>query len=316
MEEEHDVVKQEEAEKKPKTKLGVPFYPHEVLRYAILTSATLALLFFLSAWGPPRLEEPADPYTTPKFLLPDWYLMWWYGILKLWIWDVPTPFGTISAKIFGNLIAFLFMGFLTILPFIDRGRPARPMARPRHAAIGVGTVAFIFTTTVYSANEIIMFNYPSISREMLANFSVLFPVALAFFTYWTLTGIRKRETGAKLSLPHRLILIPYYVLIILLQLPGFVFSVGKKKISLEADEYQYKLAQIYVKKSFTGLEHEVIDRNLCTACGVCEAVCPENVIKIDEFPRLVGDCTNCGYCLVQCPRLFLPRDKVEERLYG
>ena len=239
----------EEEKKGPKEKTGVPFYPNEVLRYAIITSATLALLFFLSAWGPPRLEEPADPYTTPKFLLPDWYLMWWYGILKLWIWDVPTPLGAISAKVFGNLIAFVFMGFLFFLPFVDKGRPARPMARPRNAAIGAGTVAFIFTTTVYSANEIIIFNYPSITREMLRNFSVLFPIVLTFFTYFTLTGIGKREKGLKLSLPHHLVLIPYYILILVIQFSGFVFSGGRKKISLEADDYQYKLNQAYVKKA-------------------------------------------------------------------
>lgn len=232
---------------KPPT--GVPFYPHEVLRYAILTSATLALLFFLSAWGPPLLEDPADPFTTPKFLLPDWYLMWWYGILKLWIWDVPSPLGTITAKVFGNLIAFVFMGYLFVLPFVDKGRPARPVARPRHAAIGVCTVAYIFTTTVYSANEIIMFEYPSISSDMLIYFSVFFPILLGFYTYWTLTGMGKREMGKKLSLPHHLILIPYYLLILLFQLTGFVFSGGKKKISLQADSYQQKMNSVYVKKA-------------------------------------------------------------------
>lgn len=241
-------IKVEEEKKGPKTKLGVPFYPHEVLRYAILTSATLALLFFLSAWGPPRLEEAADPYTTPQFLLPDWYLMWWYGILKLWIWDVPTPLGTISAKVFGNLIAFLFLGFLFILPFVDKGRPARPTARPRHAAIGVGTLGYIFTTTVYSANEVIIFSYPSITREMLVYFSVLFPISIALLTYWTLTGIGKRESGEKVSLPHHLVLIPYYILISMIQIPGFIFSGGKKKISFKADDYQRKLNLAYVKK--------------------------------------------------------------------
>lgn len=246
----NDTAKEPEEKKKgPKKMIGVPFYPYEVLRYAIITSATLALLFFLSAWGPIRLEEPADPFTTPKFLLPDWYLMWWYGILKLWIWEVPTPLGTISAKIFGNLIAFVFMGFLTFLPFVDKGRPARPMARPRHAAIGVGTVAFIFTTTVYSANEIILFYYPYITREMLIYFSVLSPIILAFLTYWTLVGIGKREQGIKLSLPRHIVLIPYYILILLIQFLGFVFAGGRKKISLEASDYQYKLNQAYVKRA-------------------------------------------------------------------
>ncbi|MFQ5887836.1 MAG: Coenzyme F420 hydrogenase/dehydrogenase, beta subunit C-terminal domain [Candidatus Hydrothermarchaeales archaeon] len=70
------------------------------------------------------------------------------------------------------------------------------------------------------------------------------------------------------------------------------------------------------EEGFTALEHEIIYRDLCSGCGTCAGVCPEDVIAVNDFPKLVGDCTNCGYCLIQCPRSFLPRDEIEEGLFG
>jgi coenzyme F420 hydrogenase subunit beta len=59
--------------------------------------------------------------------------------------------------------------------------------------------------------------------------------------------------------------------------------------------------------SFYVLDEAVISKGLCSGCGACIAVCPENVIEIDEFPILNGECTNCGYCLAHCPRyLYSP----------
>ena len=70
------------------------------------------------------------------------------------------------------------------------------------------------------------------------------------------------------------------------------------------------------EEGFTALEHEIIYRDLCSGCGTCAAVCPEDVIAVNDFPKLVGKCSNCGYCLVQCPRSYLPRASIEEELYG
>ncbi len=70
------------------------------------------------------------------------------------------------------------------------------------------------------------------------------------------------------------------------------------------------------EEGFTALEHEVIYRELCSGCGLCVAVCPEDVIGFVEYPKLIGKCTNCGYCLLACPRSFLPKKELEERLLG
>jgi coenzyme F420 hydrogenase subunit beta len=70
------------------------------------------------------------------------------------------------------------------------------------------------------------------------------------------------------------------------------------------------------EEGFTALEHEVIYRELCSGCGLCVAACPEDVIGFVEYPKLIGKCTNCGYCLMVCPRSFLPKNEVEEKIFG
>lgn len=70
------------------------------------------------------------------------------------------------------------------------------------------------------------------------------------------------------------------------------------------------------EEGYRALEHEIIFKDLCCGCGSCEAVCPDKVIKVNEFPKLVGKCTNCGYCLMQCPRSYFSREEAEEKLFG
>tara|TARA_B100000315_G_scaffold257223_1_gene305382 strand:+ start:2478 stop:3608 length:1131 start_codon:yes stop_codon:yes gene_type:complete len=70
------------------------------------------------------------------------------------------------------------------------------------------------------------------------------------------------------------------------------------------------------EEGYSALEHEVIFRDLCSGCGVCESVCPDDVIEVDEYPKLTGECTNCGYCLALCPRAFLSFGDAEKKLFG
>ena len=48
----------------------------------------------------------------------------------------------------------------------------------------------------------------------------------------------------------------------------------------------------------------IIDRGLCSACGICEDICPGDVIAmVDEQPKLAypDECFHCGACLLDCP---------------
>ncbi|MBT5643093.1 4Fe-4S binding protein, partial [Candidatus Bathyarchaeota archaeon] len=71
------------------------------------------------------------------------------------------------------------------------------------------------------------------------------------------------------------------------------------------------------KISFTNLIDDVVDQNRCVACGACDAVCPVNVIKLDNFvPTLTGDCIECGICYNNCPRTDFDDQTLEESIHG
>jgi coenzyme F420 hydrogenase subunit beta len=60
-------------------------------------------------------------------------------------------------------------------------------------------------------------------------------------------------------------------------------------------------------KGFEELEFEIIDTGLCSACGACEAACPDYIKLMDERPRLLKECDEeCNYCYLVCPRVALP----------
>jgi ferredoxin len=43
---------------------------------------------------------------------------------------------------------------------------------------------------------------------------------------------------------------------------------------------------------------------VCTQCGKCEEVCPEEAISQNEIGAFIVDkekCTNCGECIEECP---------------
>ena len=48
----------------------------------------------------------------------------------------------------------------------------------------------------------------------------------------------------------------------------------------------------------------VVELDLCTGCGTCEAVCPAGVYEIKDEKSIVirpEDCTECNECVESCP---------------
>jgi len=62
--------------------------------------------------------------------------------------------------------------------------------------------------------------------------------------------------------------------------------------------------------SFRDLRTQILDRELCAACGACAAVCPADALRLtdDGQPRFTppeawaeGVCGSCTLCLDVCP---------------
>jgi len=71
------------------------------------------------------------------------------------------------------------------------------------------------------------------------------------------------------------------------------------------------------KKTFNDLETEIIDTEKCVSCGTCEAVCPVNVIELqDNTPILVRNCIECGICYANCPAVSFNEKDMEEKIFG
>lgn len=164
-----------------------PFWPHEAIRDTALILFFTASILYISAGMPYFLEAPANPAGQPEVILPDWYLLWSYGLLKP---GVANPIGedapyavpianeihqlvngpdtalVLDAKTLGIVLNILITVPLVVLPFVDRGHPRRPQEAPLQAALGVAGIVFIFLVSVFSVNNVVYNEYPIYGATM------------------------------------------------------------------------------------------------------------------------------------------------------
>ncbi|WP_267642920.1 cytochrome bc complex cytochrome b subunit [Haloarchaeobius amylolyticus] len=139
--------------------LGFPTWPHEMIRNLALTSFFVGMIIFLSATLPPHIGPPADPSTTPAIILPDWYLYWSFGLLKLGPLNPELSIlggkKLVSDRTYGVLANVVVVGFIAIVPFLNKGSARRPVEQPFWAAVGVMGVVFAFTISVLSVKNLV-----------------------------------------------------------------------------------------------------------------------------------------------------------------
>lgn len=71
------------------------------------------------------------------------------------------------------------------------------------------------------------------------------------------------------------------------------------------------------KISFNNLIEDVVEAGFCVGCGTCEAICPVNVIKLEDYkPTLIGKCIECGICYSNCPRTDFDLSETEKAIHG
>jgi quinol-cytochrome oxidoreductase complex cytochrome b subunit len=170
--------------------LGFPAWPHEMIRNLALTSFFVGMIMFLSATMPPHIGPPANSGSTPAIILPDWYLYWSFGLLKLSFLNPELSLlggQTLMAdRTYGVLANVVIVGFIAIVPFLNKGAARRPVEQPFWAAVGVSGVIFAFTIAVLSVKNIV-----PIGEGLLQDLTFLLPFVGAFITYGILKSMRE-----------------------------------------------------------------------------------------------------------------------------
>ncbi len=193
---------------------GIPFFPQETARDFVLIFLLVAIMFFLSAVDTPFLGPARSPHIS-ELIVPDWYLLFSWGLLKVadifpqFTIGAGTPLKTeFSAAFWGDLLSGIPVIFLLILPFIDRGREARPAKAPVRSAFGIAfLIAWIFTASLYSIREVVAQRWqtpngsPLIDDIAMKWFFIIPPVLVGLTSY-----IGLRRLGYQ---PMRKWLVPY-----------------------------------------------------------------------------------------------------------
>jgi len=173
--------------------LGFPTWPHETVRNASIASFFVGMILFLSATLPPHIGPPADPSTTPAIILPDWYLYWSFGLLKL---DPLNPELAVlggqklmADRTFGVVANLVVVGIIAIVPFLNKGSARRPVEQPFWAAVGIFGVVFAFTISVLSVQNLV-----PMDARLLFDLTFLLPIVAGIVTYAVLKTMREGYT--------------------------------------------------------------------------------------------------------------------------
>jgi len=170
--------------------LGFPTWPHEIIRNLAISMFFVGMIVLIAAALPPSLEAPADPSSTPTIILPDWYLYWSFGLLKL----NPINPGLavlggdklISDQLYGVLANVVVVGAVALLPYLNKGSARRPVEQPLWAAIGVGGAVFSITIAGIAIQNLI-----PLPLALQLNLAFVLPVVAGIITYAVLKTMRE-----------------------------------------------------------------------------------------------------------------------------
>ena len=121
----------------------LPFWPYFVMKDLFALGFVLAVFFAIVSFMPNYLGHPdnyieANPLATPEHIVPEWYFLPFYAILRAFTADVWLVIavdwitgGIVNAKFFGVLAMFGAMIVLALAPWLDtspvRSGKYRPM---------------------------------------------------------------------------------------------------------------------------------------------------------------------------------------------
>jgi quinol-cytochrome oxidoreductase complex cytochrome b subunit len=170
--------------------LGFPTWPHEIVRNLSITAFFTGMILFLSATMPPHIADPANASVTPAIILPDWYLYWSFGLLKLN--DLNPELAILGGqklmadRTYGVLANVVVVGFIAMVPFLNKGSARRPVEQPFWSAVGVMGVVFAFTISLLSVK-----NLMPMDPSLLFDLTFLLPIVAGIITYAVLKTMRE-----------------------------------------------------------------------------------------------------------------------------
>jgi len=124
----------------------LPFWPYFVIKDLFALSFILIGFFAVTAFMPNFLGEPdnyieANPLATPAHIVPEWYFLPFYAILKSFTSDVwavilvnKVTGGIVDAKLFGVLAMFGSILVMVFIPWLDTSMVRSGRYRPQFKA--------------------------------------------------------------------------------------------------------------------------------------------------------------------------------------
>jgi len=120
----------------------LPFWPYFVIKDLFALCVILVLFFAVVGFMPNYLGHPdnyieANPLVTPAKIVPEWYFLPFYAILRAFtadVWVVQAASfltaGIVDAKFFGVLAMFASIFVMALVPWLDTSSVRSGRYRP------------------------------------------------------------------------------------------------------------------------------------------------------------------------------------------
>lgn len=140
----------------------------ELVRDGAIIAFMLGAIFLLISIVPPPLHPAYDMTKPPKYVKPDWYLLWSLGPIFLAKWPINNPMANwdflpdfmqvnplIDTKFLGTILVNVAFVAIMLVPFISKGKAMRPIEAPMNGAMGVFGMAIIWWLSVVGIADIL-----------------------------------------------------------------------------------------------------------------------------------------------------------------